>query len=57
MEDEMEPRETDIGRVVRRLARARIALFLILWGLVLAFCLYATIAFGLAGVWEAAHGR
>lgn len=53
----MEPRETDIGRVVRRLARARIALFLIFWGLILAFCLYATIAFGLAGLWEVGHGR
>ena len=53
----MEPRETDVGRIVRRLARARIALFVIICGLVLAFCLYATIAFGLAGLWEAAHGR
>ncbi len=53
----MEPRETDVGRTVRRLARARIALFLVFWGLVLAFCLYATLAFGLAGLWEVAHGR
>ncbi len=52
----MEPRETDIGRVVRRLTRARIALFLIFWGLILAFCLYATIAFGLAGLWEVGMG-
>lgn len=53
----MGPRETDIGLIVRRLARVRIALFLVFLAMVLAFCLYATLAFGLAGLWEAAHGR
>jgi uncharacterized protein involved in exopolysaccharide biosynthesis len=53
----MEPRETDIGRMARNVARARLIILIALCSVALMVCLYAAAALGLALLWNAAHGR
>lgn len=53
----MEPRETDIGRVVRNVARARLILAAVLCAVVVGLCVSAAVALAVALLWNAAHGR
>ncbi len=53
----MEPRETDIGRVVRNVARARLILLVVLCAVVVGLCASAAVALAVALLWNAAHGR
>ena len=49
--------QTDLGRMVYNVARVRLTLLIIVAGLVLALCAYATVVFIVLGFWNAAHGR
>jgi len=53
----MEPRETDIGRIVRNVACARLILAAVLCAAVVALCAYAAVALTVTLLWNAAHGR
>ncbi len=53
----MEPRETDIGRIVRNVARVRLILAAVLCTVVVGLCVSAAVALTVALLWNAAHGR
>ncbi len=53
----MEPRETDIGRIVRNVARARLILAAVLCAAVVGLCASAAVALTVTLLWNAAHGH
>ncbi len=53
----MEPQETDIGRIVRNVARARLILAAVLCAVVVGLCAYTAVALAIALLWNVAHGR
>jgi len=55
--DDMEPRETDIGRIVRNVARARLILAAVLCAAVVGLCAAAAVALTATLLWNAAHGH
>lgn len=53
----MDPRETDVGRAVRNVARVRLYVALAIVGVVLFLCVYGGVALAAILVANAAQGR